>query len=237
MDKSILIECKDAALGYDNEPVLEHLDVTIYEGDYVCVVGENGCGKSTLMKTVLGLIKPVKGSVTVQDALKNGCIGYLPQQTQAQKDFPATVYEIVLSGFLNKCRRRPFYKASEKKEALVNMEKMSILDLKKKCYRELSGGQQQRVLLARALCAASKLLVLDEPVTGLDPMATLELYRTLKQLNQEGMSIVMVSHDLQNAISEAGKILHIHDDSYFYGSVEAYKLSQIGSQFVGGEKA
>ena len=161
----------------------------------------------------------------------------MPQQTQAQKDFPATVYEIVLSGFLNKCRRRPFYKASEKKEALVNMEKMSILDLKKKCYRELSGGQQQRVLLARALCAASKLLVLDEPVTGLDPMATLELYRTLKQLNQEGMSIVMVSHDLQNAISEAGKILHIHDDSYFYGSVEAYKLSQIGSQFVGGEKA
>lgn len=233
--KKLLLECKDVSLGYERTSVIEHLDLNIYEGDYICVVGENGCGKSTLMKTILGLTKPVSGSVWTEESLKNGCIGYLPQQTQAQREFPATVYEVVMSGFLSQCRRRPFYRRSEKQQALENMKKMSILDLKSRCYGELSGGQQQRVLLARALCAASRLLVLDEPVTGLDPVAAQELYMTLKQLNEEGMSILMVTHDIQNAISEGNKILHFHDKQYFFGTMEAYKTSTFGKRFVGGE--
>lgn len=234
-DEYTLLECQNVDLGYDNKVVLHNMDFKVCAGDYICVVGENGSGKSTLLKGLLSLIKPITGTIQYADDIKNGKIGYLPQQTDAMKDFPATVSEVILSGFLGKMHHRPFYKTAEKKEALVNMEKLGILDLKEKSYRKLSGGQQQRVLLARALCAAKRLLILDEPVTGLDPLATLELYAQLKILNQEeNMAIIMVSHDFKNSVEQADKVLHISHKEYFFGSVSAYLDSSLGYVFKGG---
>ena len=194
-----LISCKDVALAYDGKTVAEGLSFEIEQADYVCVVGENGSGKSTLIKALLGLKEPKSGSITFGDGLKQNEIGYLPQQTPVQKDFPASAWEVVISGCLNK--KMPFYTAADKALAINNMKLLNIEHLKKSCYRELSGGQQQRVLLARALCSTKKLILLDEPVTGLDPVMTLELYQLIKKINTEsGITIIMVSHDIHCAV-------------------------------------
>ena len=204
-----LISCKDLAIGYDSRIVADNLNFEVNAGDYLCIVGENGAGKSTLMKTLLHLQNPIKGTITTGEGLKVGQIGYLPQQTAIQKDFPASVREIVLSGCQKKCGLRPFYNISEKKLAEENMRLMSILDMAKRSYRELSGGQQQRVLLARALCATGKILLLDEPVSGLDPKVTTDMYKLIQRLNSEyGVTIIMISHDIGAAISYASSSLH-----------------------------
>ena len=232
----MIFECKDVTLGYENKVVAKNLNFKIDQGDYLCVVGENGTGKSTLIKTLLGLIKPLNGEVIANVQGKNHKgVGYLPQQTQAQKDFPASVWEVVLSGVLNNDHRCPFYNKKDKSEAEKNMEKLNILDLKKRCYRELSGGQQQRVLLARALCATDSVLILDEPVTGLDPAASMELYETIKDLNKkENVTIIMVSHDIKNALNYATHILHLEQENDFFGTVEEYKKSNVSNMFLGG---
>lgn len=232
----MIFECKDVTLGYENKVVAKNLNFKIDQGDYLCVVGENGTGKSTLIKTLLGLIKPLNGEVIANVQGKNHKgVGYLPQQTQAQKDFPASVWEVVLSGVLNNDHRCLFYNKKDKAEAEKNMEKLNILDLKKRCYRELSGGQQQRVLLARALCATDSVLILDEPVTGLDPAASMELYETIKDLNKkENVTIIMVSHDIKNALNYATHILHLEQENDFFGTVEEYKKSNVSNMFLGG---
>lgn len=232
----MIFECKDVTLGYKNKVVAKNLNFKIDQGDYLCVVGENGTGKSTLIKTLLGLIKPLNGEVIANVQGKNHKgVGYLPQQTQAQKDFPASVWEVVLSGVLNNDHRCPFYNKKDKAEAEKNMEKLNILDLKKRCYRELSGGQQQRVLLARALCATDSVLILDEPVTGLDPAASMEFYETIKDLNKkENVTIIMVSHDIKNALNYATHILHLEQENDFFGTVEEYKKSNVSNMFLGG---
>ena len=195
-----LITAKDLSVGYGGQTVAEHLNFKVNSGDYLCIVGENGSGKSTLVKTLVRLIKPVAGEVKFGDGLKPNEIGYLPQHTVVQRDFPASVKEIVLSGCQSRMGLRPFYNSEEKKLAADNMEKMGITDLANKCYRELSGGQQQRVLLARALCATQKVLILDEPVSGLDPKVTAEMYELVAGLNKEGITIVMISHDIKSGI-------------------------------------
>lgn len=232
----MIFECKDVTLGYENKVVAKNLNFKIDQGDYLCIVGENGTGKSTLIKTLLGLIKPLNGEVIANVQGKNHKgVGYLPQQTQAQKDFPASVWEVVLSGVLNNDHRCPFYNKKDKAEAEKNMEKLNILDLKKRCYRELSGGQQQRVLLARALCATDSVLILDEPVTGLDPAASMEFYETIKDLNKkENVTIIMVSHDIKNALNYATHILHLEQENDFFGTVEEYKKSNVSNMFLGG---
>ena len=232
--KNILLDCRDASLGYEGTPVWEHLTFQVRSGDYLCIVGENGSGKSTLLKSLLGLLKPLSGEIVHADTLRGGSIGYLPQQTRAQKDFPATVTEVVRSGFISGKGMRFFYTAQEKSRALMNMGKLGVLELKDRCYRELSGGQQQRVLLARALCAAGELLILDEPVTGLDPAAAQDLYRTLEYLNKkEGIAIVMVTHDIRNALQYATAILHAGHGQWFYGTTAEYLASPWGKRFGG----
>ena len=233
-----IIKCEHADFGYENQDAVVDLNLEIYPGDYLCVVGENGSGKSTLIKDMLGLLKPTGGTLTVADDLKRGGIGYLPQQTAAQKDFPATVQEVVLSGTLSRRGNRPFYSMAERKLAAHNLERLGIEHLKNKCYRELSGGQQQRVLIARALCATEQLLILDEPITGLDPSAIQDFYHLVKKLNKEdGITIIMVSHDIGNVISQANKILHLHRNVVFCGTAEEYKKSVAGKEFLGGEEA
>ena len=186
-----LIVCRDVSLGYEGQSVLQHLDLRVQSGDYLCVVGDNGSGKSTLLRGLLGLLPPQSGEIWRAAELERGAVGYLPQQTRAQRDFPATVLEVALSGCLNRKGLRFFYSPKEKTEALQNLGKLGVLELKDQSYRDLSGGQQQRVLLARALCAASRLLILDEPITGLDPAAAQDLYKTLAYLNrQEGMAVI-----------------------------------------------
>ncbi len=200
MNENILLECQNVVMGYDGAAVVNSVSFELERGDYLCVVGENGSGKSTLLKGILGLIPLRGGSVGFSDGLKRTDIGYLPQQTQAQRDFPATVREVVLSGCLNGSRG-PFYSSADRNLANKNMEKLSITDIARRSYRELSGGQQQRVLLARALCAAKELLLLDEPVTGLDPVVTAEFYRLIKKLNRDsGIAVIMVSHDIECAV-------------------------------------
>lgn len=231
------ITCEDLTLGYeDGIVVTEHIQFEVNKGDYLCIVGENGAGKSTLMKTLLNLISPMSGKIVTGDGLKKHEIGYLPQQTIVQKDFPASVWEIVLSGNLAKCGLRPFYNKEEKQMAKEAMEKLAIWDLRKKCYRNLSGGQQQRVLLARALCATTKLLLLDEPVSGLDPKVTAEFYQLVSELNKGGITIIMVSHDMQAAAKYASKILHVDRKQLFFGSKDDYLKSDAWKMFkyIGG---
>lgn len=223
--------CENLAIGYDGKAILQNLNFEINAGDYLCIVGENGSGKSTLMKTILGLQPPVSGKITVGDGLKKNEIGYLPQQTSAQRDFPASVKEIVLSGCQGRCGMRPFYTKEEKRLAADAMEKMQISEYAKRCYRELSGGQQQRVLLARALCATRKILLMDEPVSALDPKATAEMYALIEKLNREdGITVIMISHDVQAAVHYASHILHI-GDSVFFGTREEYLTGPFGKFF------
>ncbi|MBQ9383724.1 MAG: ABC transporter ATP-binding protein [Ruminiclostridium sp.] len=225
--------CEDLSLGYDGETVAENINFTVCEGNYLCILGENGSGKSTLIKTLLGLKKPIGGEIKHCGGIKQGDIGYLPQQTAVQKDFPASVREIVYSGCIAKCGLRPFYSKAEKALADEMMGKLGITELSRRCYRELSGGQQQRVLLARALCAAQKMLLLDEPVTGLDPKAQADMYELISTLNNEGITVIMVSHDFAAATHYASHILHIgaHTQLY-YGTTEGYLESGVGTAFA-----
>lgn len=222
---------RNLSLGYEGRVILTDISFEIGKGDYLCIVGENGAGKSTLMKTILGLIEPIKGEIVFGEGLKKNEIGYLPQQTIVQRDFPASVEEIVLSGCQGRMGMRPFYGKEEKKLARDNMERMNISHLVKRCYRELSGGQQQRVLLARALCATQKILLLDEPVAGLDPKAMAELYELIEELNKDGVTVIMVSHDITVAIKYASHVLHV-DDHSFFGTREAYINSALGKKFL-----
>ncbi len=226
-----LLKCIDLTLGYEGNAVVSNLDFEINSGDYLCIVGENGSGKTTLMKTLLGLQSPISGKIETGDGLRRNEIGYLPQQTVVQRDFPASVWEIVLSGNLSSGGFKPFYSKEEKERARENIKKMGIEELTKRCYRELSGGQQQRVLLARALCATKKLLLLDEPVSGLDPKVTLEMYSLIKELNAQGITVIMISHDVSAAIKYASHILHISHD-VFFGTKEEYLFSDKGKMFV-----
>ena len=224
------IICENASLGYENRPIVKNLSFTVNAGDYLCILGENGSGKSTLMKTILNLTPPLAGSIRMED-LKSTEIGYLPQQTQVQRDFPASVQEIVLSGFQGRCGLRPFYTKAEKALASENLERMGMAQFARKCYRDLSGGQQQLVLLARALCATRKCLLLDEPVSGLDPKATAQMYEIIAELHREGITIIMISHDLNAALDDATHVLHI-GEKLFFGTREEYLCSGIGHSFL-----
>ena len=229
------LTCQNLTVGYDGRAVLQGLHFEVNAGNYLCIAGENGSGKSTLMKTILGLQAPISGTILTGDGLRKNEIGYLPQQTQVQKDFPASVREIVLSGCQGRCGSRPFYSKEEKGLAEENIRKMGIGSLAKRCYRELSGGQQQRVLLARALCATRKMLLLDEPVSGLDPRVTAEMYGLIETLNrEEGITVMMISHDISAALKYASHILHI-GDSVFFGTKADYLQSPQGKVFDSGK--
>ena len=228
------IVCENASLGYDGKPIVTGLSFTVNAGDYLCIVGENGSGKSTLMKTILNLTPPLAGSIRME-GLKPTQIGYLPQQTQVQRDFPASVLEIVLSGFQGQRGWRPFYTKEEKAAASANLKKLGLEGFQRRCYRELSGGQQQRVLLARALCATQKCLLLDEPISGLDPKAAAQMYEIIQQLHREGITIIMISHDVGVALADATHILHI-GKHLFFGTKEGYLHSGIGRAFLSEEE-
>ena len=235
-----LLSCQNLILGYEGKTVISDLSFSVEPGDYLCIVGENGSGKSTLMRTILRIKTPISGQITTGDGLVPIEIGYMPQQTLAQKDFPASVREVVRSGCLNRCGLRPFYNKHEKQMAEENMEKLGIGAIAKRCYRELSGGQQQRVLLARALCATRKLLFLDEPTAGLDPNATVELYVLIRKLNENGITIIMISHDIAASVKYASYILHIGGQSaLFFGTTADYLKSETGRAYAGldGEQA
>ena len=230
------LACNHLTMKYENTLALDDVSFQVDAGDYLCILGANGSGKSTLLKAILGLLPVKNGSVIYGDGIKSSEIGYLPQQTSAQKDFPASVWEVVLSGTLNHSGLKPFYSRRVKSIAEHHLERLGIIDLRKKSYRELSGGQQQRVLLARALSATKKLLLLDEPVTGLDPVITAELYGLIEEINQkEGIAIIMVSHDMDGALKHSNKILHLDQKVLFFGDTKTYTHSKICRIFLGGE--
>ncbi len=229
-----LINIKNISLSYENMTVIENLSFNVENGDYLCIVGENGSGKSTLVKALLSLKKPVNGSIEFGDGLKQKEIGYLSQQTGAQRDFPASVKEVVLSGCLNSRGFLPFYSRKEYHRAIRSMKRLGIDDLMNRSYRELSGGQQQRVLLARALCATKKLLLLDEPITGLDPMAAAELYELISKINKSGVTVIMVTHDISAALKYANNVLCMRENDYFFGSVMEFLTSDAAGFLKGG---
>ena len=233
-----LIKCEDVSIGYEGQTVVRDLNFQIDSGDYLCIVGENGSGKSTLVKSLLGLKAVESGRILFGDGLRQQEIGYLPQQTDIQKDFPASVYEVVLSARLNSRGLKPFYSREDKQQAYEKMEMLGIRDLSRQCFRDLSGGQRQRVLLARALCATKKLLLLDEPVTGLDPIVTTEFYELIRQINRDsGIAVVLVSHDIESAVKDATHILHLQEKVLFFGTAEDYQRSRVGRTFLGGGRA
>lgn len=227
------VSVEHISIAYERTTVLKDVSFSVEEGDYICILGENGSGKSTLLKGVLGLVPLKEGTVRFHGETERTHVGYLPQQTQTQKEFPASVMEVVLSGCLNSKGKRPFYLKKERETALYNLERLGISELKKKSYRNLSGGQQQRVLLARALCATDKVIFLDEPISGLDPVATAEFYQLIEKLNKENnISVVMVSHDVGTALQAANKVLHITMEGCFFGSREEYLQSGLGAEFL-----
>ncbi len=229
-----LLTCQDLSIGYDGHDIVHGLNFSVMPGDYLCIVGENGSGKSTLMKTILGLQAPLGGKILTGDGMRPNEIGYLPQQTVVQRDFPASVWEIVLSGCGNRTGLRPFYNKEEKRTAKDNIEKMGLTPYVRRCYRELSGGQQQRVLLARALCATKKMLLLDEPVSGLDPKVTAEMYDLIESLNKnDGITVIMISHDIEAAVKYADHVLHI-GSTVFYGTKDEYVKSGAAKVFLKG---
>ena len=232
-----IITCKDMSFAYDGRTVLEGVNFSLSAGDYLCVVGENGSGKSTLIKGLLGLKAPASGELIYGDGLRQTEIGYLPLQSQVQRVFQASVREVVQSGCLNSLGRRLFYSKADRDRAAMNMERMGIDELAEHSYHELSGGQQQRVLLSRALCATKKLLLLDEPVTGLDPIATGEMYNLIKLVNLcDGISVIMVSHDIHEAVRYATHILHLGHRQLFFGTAAEYKESDLARRFLGGSR-
>ena len=232
-----LISSKNVYLSYENNSVVEDLNFEVSKGDYLCIVGENGSGKSTLVKSILGLKSTAKGHLHFGDGLKSKEIGYMPQQTTVQKDFPASVYEVVLSGCITAKNGSVFFGKKLKQTAEEKMKNLDIYDIRNKCFRELSGGQQQRVLLARVFCATKKLLLLDEPVTGLDPVATAEFYELIDKINKEfGITVVMVSHDLLSSLKYATHILHLKKNKSFFGTKNEYLSSETYNEFLGGIK-
>ena len=232
-----IISCENLSVSYDKLPVISNLSFTVSEGDYICIVGENGSGKSTLIKCLLGLKIPDKGHIITEKSLFEH-IGYLPQQTAIQSDFPATVFEVVLSGFLNSLSGHLFFKKAHKNKVLEMLDLFGISDIKDDSFRYLSGGQKQRVLLARAMCATHRLLLLDEPITGLDPIASAEFYSLMRKINKENkITVIMVSHSIDTALAESNKILHFNDNgSYFFGTTKEYAQSDFCKRFVKGEK-
>lgn len=227
------IICENLSIGYEGRVIAKNINFTAEQGDYICIVGDNGSGKSTLLKSILKLNKPIEGSIRFGDGIKMNQIGYLPQQSEIQKDFPASVQEVVLSGFMGRHKFLPFCSKEEKKIAQLEMERLDITDLKDRCYRELSGGQQQRVFLARALCAAEKMIVLDEPVTGLDPRVTANMYNIISKINKEkGITVIMVSHDVRAAMRYSSHILHVGNDEIFFGTVNEYIKSEVAQKFL-----
>lgn len=229
------IECKDVSLSYDSRIVLSELSFSVSKGDYLCILGDNGSGKSTLIKALLLLKNVHSGTITYGDGLKKNEIGYLPQRHESGKDFPASVWEVVLSGCLSSRGLRPFYSKKEKARAKENMAKLKITELASKSFGELSGGQQQRVLLARALCSTKKAILLDEPVSGLDPSVTRELYAEIKKINDEGITVIMVSHDIENALKYSSHVLHLQNKPLFFGKTSDYSESDICKKVIGGD--
>ena len=227
----MLVACQNLSFGYDGHIVVRGLNFSVQTGDFLLVAGENGSGKSTLVKGLLRLINPMEGEIKFSPGFEQSQTGYLSQQIAAKQDFPAGVFEIVLSGNLGKKHLLPFYRQAEKRKAEEKLRLLGIENLRRQCFRELSGGQQRRVLLARSLCAAEKLLVLDEPFAGLDPLISVELYRLLEKINREtGMTIIMVSHEIEAAAC-ATKVLHLQKQQLFFGSMEDYRQSETGKKF------
>ena len=231
-----LITCQNAAFSYDGNLAVNALNFQVQKGNYLCIVGESGSGKSTLMQGVLQLKKTQNGRCQFCDGLRLSDIGYLPQQTSLQKNFPASAYEVILSGRLGAKGLLPFYSSNDKRVVASFIKKLGIDNLKNRCYRELSGGEKQRVLLARALSAARRLLLLDEPTAGLDPLVTGEIYTLIKEANTAGLTIIMVSHDIEQAVKYASHILHLKNEQVFFGSTKDYLQSEIGKAFIGGNK-
>lgn len=228
------ITCEGLTLAYEGRVIVKDLDFAVDKGDYICIVGENGSGKTTLVKTLVGLKKPASGRIVFGDGLDRRDVGYVPQNIHTGKDFPATVYEVVTSGLLSRTGIRPFFTKDEKKRAADAMERLDITDIRDRCFRELSGGQRQRVQLARAICSAEKLLVLDEPASGLDPLITKQLYEVINDLNKtDGISVVMVSHDIMSAMANASKILHLGKETSFFGTSAEYRQHTISRHFIG----
>ena len=231
-----LIKCENLKLGYEGQVILENINFELNGGEYLCIIGENGAGKSTLVKALLKLKKTRGGSIELGDGLRAREIGYLPQQTLAQKDFPASVFEVVISGRLNNLSFLPFYTKADKEDAMDKMRLMGVDALKNKCYNDLSGGQQQRVLLARAMCATKKVILLDEPATGLDPIVTAEFYELISKINKDmGITVIMVSHDMDATLKYASHIMYLSQDKVFYGSKKEYLESEVGMKYAIGE--
>lgn len=220
------IQCKNMSIGYTNKVVLRNINFEINQGEYVFILGDNGVGKTTLLKTLLGLIPPLKGDIIYDSSIKKTSIGYIPQKSKIQQEFPASVYEIVLSGCINKLKWKPFYTKKEKEKVADAMKLLNISHLAKRPYRELSGGQQQRVLLARAFCATDKILILDEPFVGLDNYSTKQLQKSLTKINKElGVTIVIVSHYIEDSLKHSNKLIVLSEDKTYCCLPSEYRLN------------
>ncbi len=221
-----ILSVKNLSIDYDGKKIAENICFDVEEGDFLVIFGENGSGKTSVIKSLLGIKSNREGKIEFMSGLRENEIGYLPQLADNQKSFPASVNEVVLSGCLNKMGAIPFYRKKEKERAENAMEMLGIKSLKKESFGSLSGGQKQRVLLARALCATSRLILLDEPVSGLDPYAAADFYEMICKINQSGIAVVMVSHDIHSSLSVAKHVLELGSKEIFYGTPLEYEIKE-----------
>lgn len=229
-----LLTCRKLVPGYGARAVAGEIDIDVSEGDGLCVVGGNGTGKSTFLRTLLGLQPALSGEVSFNPSLRPGDIGYLPQQNPLQRDFPATAREVAMSGCQAMRGTRPFFRERERAIANEAMGRFGVAAFADRPYRELSGGQRQRVLLARALCAGRRLLVLDEPATGLDPGAAAELYAAMAELHRGGLATISVTHDMAGGLEGATHILDLGRAKPFFGPMAEWARSRPGNGGKGG---
>jgi len=208
---TLAIAARNVTIGYGHGNVIKSANFEIEKQDFVCIVGTNGAGKSTLIKAMLGLMRPKSGKILFGEGVNHRAIGYLPQEKNAAPNFPATVIEVVLSGALGRLGARAFYRKQDVGEAERALKRLGILALKDAGFSDFSGGQKQKVLLARALVATSEVLILDEPSNNLDPKSRKEFYEILKELNQSGLTIIMITHDLDAEDLIGNKIISISE--------------------------
>ncbi len=200
-----ILSASHVSINYGAVVAVDDATFGVNEGDYFCIAGSNGSGKSTLLKGIIGLAPIKNGHLHVN--LPKEQISYLSQTNRADRDFPATVWEIILSGTQKSGKKIPFYTKDDKQRAEESMIKLGMEKFKNTRIGNLSGGQQQRALLARALCKSPKLLLLDEPFAGLDSAISEELYELYKNLNKNGVTIIMASHDYQAIGNFASRVM------------------------------
>lgn len=230
-----ILSVKDLNFNYGKIKILKDINFELDKGDYLGIIGANGSGKTTLIKVLLGLLQPSSGTVVYhQNILEDNALGYVPQKTFGDhQNFPATVKEIVRTGLLANKGFLKQYNDEDNKKVVEILNRLNLCDLKNRKINKLSGGQQQRVLLARSLVSNPRVLILDEPTSALDPEVREDFYQLLETVNKSGVTIILISHDLQSIEPYLNKVLLLDRKILFFGNPKDFNKTVSAKSYLG----